>query len=465
MIVNPNGNICFDTADSDTTESLVDHFERVRVSVLFDNLNPTAAGASLRHAQLEDRVVLTWLNVPKSGASTPNTAQCELFFDGRIRFTYLTLSITDGLIGLSNGTGTPAGFIASDLSSYGACGPRPPFVAAVNTQTPVNTPVTVTLNGQDDGLPKPGSLSYAVTSLPSEGWLSDPVSGPINSVPFALTGDQVIYTPAPFYQGQVTFQYVADDGGVPPDGGASNPALVTVTIGGPQVIAEFLVDDSNPGWTTMGQWAFGVPLGQGSRNRDPTSGHTGQHVYGYNLAGDYPNNLSPTQYLTSGAINCADATGVRLEFQRWLGIESATYDKANIQISTDGTNWTTVWDHTGGSLNPNSWTLMSYDISAWADNQPTVYLRWGMGTTDTSVVYVGWNIDDIRLWGLVPITPPSCAGDANGDGVVNAADLSVLLSNFGQPAAGPGFGDLNGDGQCNGADLSVLLATFGQPCA
>lgn len=464
FFVNPNGNLSFDTADSDSTESLLDHFERVRVSVLFDNLNPTAAGASLRFAQLEDRAVITWLDVPKSGASTPNTAQCELFYDGRIRFSYLVVSITDGLVGLSNGNGVPADFIASDLSSYGACGPRPPFVTAVNTQTPVNTPVPVTLSGQDDGLPKPASLSYIVTSLPADGFLNDPVNGSINAVPYPLTGNQVIYTPTPFFQGQVTFQYVADDGGVPPDGGASNPALVTITVGGPQVLAEFLVDDSNPGWATMGQWAFGVPLGQGSRNGDPTSGHTGQHVYGYNLAGDYPNSLSPTQYLTSGAIDCSDATGVRLEFQRWLGVESASFDQANIQVSTDNETWSTVWQHTGGSMNPNSWTLMSYDISEWADNQPTVYLRWGMGTTDTSVVYVGWNIDDIKIWGLVPITPPSCAGDANGDGLVNAADLSVLLSNFGQPAAGPGFGDLNGDGQCNGADLSVLLATFGVPC-
>ncbi len=60
--------------------------------------------------------------------------------------------------------------------------------------------------------------------------------------------------------------------------------------------------------------------------------------------------------------------------------------------------------------------------------------------------------------------PPACPGDANGDNMIDAADLSVLLSNFGQPAAGPGFGDFNGDGQCDGADLSVLLGQFGSSC-
>jgi len=57
--------------------------------------------------------------------------------------------------------------------------------------------------------------------------------------------------------------------------------------------------------------------------------------------------------------------------------------------------------------------------------------------------------------------PPLCPADANADGATDAADLSVLLGNFGNAAAGPAFGDFNGDGQCNNADLSVLLANFG----
>jgi len=60
--------------------------------------------------------------------------------------------------------------------------------------------------------------------------------------------------------------------------------------------------------------------------------------------------------------------------------------------------------------------------------------------------------------------PPLCTGDTNGDNQIDAADLSVLLSNFGQPAAGPAFGDVNNDGVCDGADLSVILGTFGTSC-
>lgn len=61
-------------------------------------------------------------------------------------------------------------------------------------------------------------------------------------------------------------------------------------------------------------------------------------------------------------------------------------------------------------------------------------------------------------------TVPACAGDTNGDGLVNGADLSVLLSQFGQTVS-PGSGaDFNNSGSVNGADLSVLLARFGMPC-
>ena len=46
--------------------------------------------------------------------------------------------------------------------------------------------------------------------------------------------------------------------------------------------------------------------------------------------------------------------------------------------------------------------------------------------------------------------------DLNLDGLVNGADLSIQLGNWG----GPGLGDLNDDGNINGADLSILLGDW-----
>jgi hypothetical protein len=46
--------------------------------------------------------------------------------------------------------------------------------------------------------------------------------------------------------------------------------------------------------------------------------------------------------------------------------------------------------------------------------------------------------------------------DLNGDGLVNGADLAVLLTNWG----GGKQGDLNGDGLIDAADLSILLSNW-----
>jgi len=65
---------------------------------------------------------------------------------------------------------------------------------------------------------------------------------------------------------------------------------------------------------------------------------------------------------------------------------------------------------------------------------------------------------------VVVAPPPSCGGDANGDDVVNGADLSVLLFLFGQSVTPGTAADFNGDGVVDGADLSVLLFRFGASC-
>ncbi len=74
----------------------------------------------------------------------------------------------------------------------------------------------------------------------------------------------------------------------------------------------------------------------------------------------------------------------------------------------------------------------------------------------------------IESWQLL-LTPGQsrcngCAGDANTDGLVTGADLSMLLENFGSEDAGASGCDFNGDGAVNAADLSVLLSNFGTAC-
>jgi len=157
--------------------------------------------------------------------------------------------------------------------------------------------------------------------------------------------------------------------------------------------------DSNPNWTTEGQWEFGVPQGGGGpQSYDPSSGYTGVNVYGYNLAGNYENDM-PEYSLTTSALNCILAENVTLSFWRWLGVESSLFDHAKVQVSNDYANWTDIWVNGEDNLADSSWVYCEYDISAVADGQPTVFIRWCMGPTDFSYVYAGWNIDDVCLNG------------------------------------------------------------------
>ncbi len=157
--------------------------------------------------------------------------------------------------------------------------------------------------------------------------------------------------------------------------------------------------DTDPNWELDEGWAWGQPTGQGSINGDPSSGYTGESVIGFVLDGDYEHDLQETRYATTGPINCEGHENVRLSFWRWLGIE-APYDYANVQASNDGENWVDLWTTGYAHISEQSWQFVEYAVPASvADGQATVYFRWGIGPTDESVAYPGWNIDDVQVTG------------------------------------------------------------------
>lgn len=196
---------------------------------------------------------------------------------------------------------------------------------------------------------------------------------------------------------------------------------------------------ANQGWVAESGWSRGNPIGGGGEygGPDPVGGRGDAYVYGYNLAGDYPNNL-PERNLTSPAIDCSGLSNVHIEFWRWLGVEQPTYDHAYIRVSTNGTNWTTVWQNEV-EIADVAWTEMDVDISEVADGQPNVYLRFTMGATDGGWMYCGWNIDDL----LVTAYQCSAVADADGDGISDSIDNCPATANSGQEDGdGDGVGDV-----------------------
>ncbi|MBU0638011.1 MAG: trypsin-like peptidase domain-containing protein [Planctomycetes bacterium] len=293
------------------------------------------------------------------------------------------------------------------------------------------------------------SISNGSGSIPGGGtvYVTVSINSNANSLGYGTYNDTVTFTNLTTHEGDTT-------------------RPVTLTVGVPTVQFTWALD-SNPGWTTQGQWAYGHPTGGGGQygSPDPTSGHTGSNVYGYNLNGDYASNI-PEYHLTTTAIDCSNLTQVTLKFWRWLGVERNTYDHAYVRVSNNGTTWTTVWEN-GEELTDSSWTSVEYDISDVADNQPTVYIRWTMGTTDGSWQYCGWNVDDVELWGLGGQSYQP--GDLNCDGELNGFDIDPFVLVLGDtPPDYPDYygsypdcdhmlADINGDGQINGFDIEPFI--------
>jgi len=164
--IGSNGYITFGAGDNTYSESLANHFNQLRISALFDDLYPTTGQVTWK--QLSDRVAVTWLNVPEYGTSNQNSFQIEMFFDGRIRITWLGIAATDGLAGLSRGTGTPAGFVESDLSSYGPCTAPDLSLTLTGAPNPVGLGTNLTYSIAVTNLGTAAASSVTVTdSLPA----------------------------------------------------------------------------------------------------------------------------------------------------------------------------------------------------------------------------------------------------------------------------------------------------------
>jgi hypothetical protein len=163
--------------------------------------------------------------------------------------------------------------------------------------------------------------------------------------------------------------------------------------------------EADPAWTydptpPDSLWQWGTPQGLGGQQGqpDPTQGHTGLKVLGYNLSGDYPNGLTTTHWATTPAIDCSQLVDVKLQYYRWLNVEDPAADHARIEASADGGPWSNVWEN-GTEITDDPWTAQEIDLTAVAAMKSQVRLRWGLGPTDKRDTYSGWNLDDVTVTG------------------------------------------------------------------
>jgi|GEM_PF-1760112 len=116
--------------------------------------------------------------------------------------------------------------------------------------------------------------------------------------------------------------------------------------------------------------------------------------------------LSAATYtMTTSAINCTGKNSVVLSFEQFY---ARFEDTARVQISSDGTNFTTVYDNMDVPLtsnqngsNPTANPMkVTVNISQLAANKANVYVRfyWKSRTQTQPGIGYGWWIDDLMLF-------------------------------------------------------------------
>ena len=147
--------------------------------------------------------------------------------------------------------------------------------------------------------------------------------------------------------------------------------------------------------------------------------------------------------------------------------ESSTWNSLGGGLSV-GSDMTAPVASFSGDNDPNSETMRRIDVTA-------VVAAWAAGESNFGFAItpeiISGNDDGIEIRAsengnailrprleVVFAAAPGIREDLNGDGRVDGADLSILLSEWGTPSA---VADIDADGFVNGADLAMLLSAWG----
>ena len=191
----------------------------------------------------------------------------------------------------------------------------------------------------------------------------------------------------------------------PADGGTHDFIVGLVT----RIYSNDFEGSTDEGWThawtgnssnSQDDWQRGTPSGlsgssQGVSWQDPNSAYSGNKCWANDIGGPGWNGAYQAQidnYLDSPIMDCTGQTGVKLRFARWLSVEQGQFDQARILV-----NGNEVWINANqGNHLDTSWSFEEVDISQYADNNPSVQIRFSL-TTDSGLELGGWAMDDFEL--------------------------------------------------------------------
>lgn len=160
------------------------------------------------------------------------------------------------------------------------------------------------------------------------------------------------------------------------------------------------------------EWQVGPPQGLGG---DPKNAFGGAAVFGIDLAGDGLYRPSVMTWAESPEIDLKGHTDVRLQYQRWLGVEDGAFDNARILV-----NGVKMWNNfasptqTGQSVDfvDKEWRFQDVELTSQTATGK-VKLRFELDS-DQGLSYGGWTMDDVCVVAAAPA--PSCGNGRVDDG-------------------------------------------------
>ncbi len=334
-------------------------------------------------------------------------------------------------------------------------GPLPDF-GAPNTSTPLSVAIRA-LPGAVLNATSP-QVFYRVGN-----------AGPFTSAPLSNAGAGTFTGALPGAACNSTLQHyfsAAANGAAPSLFPAGAPASTINLLVAEQtdVLADTL-ETVVPGWTigaagdaaTSGVWLRANPVGSAAQPEDDHTAAPGVNCYitANGTAGGAIGQADVDGGATTLTSPAFDATGsgeAYISFWLWYYNDGA--DTMPISISNNnGSSWTQVELL---SATTGAWVRKNYRIADFLPPTNQMKVRWvARDVNPGNIVEAG--VDDFLAY---RVGCDSIPGDVNGDGVVNFADLNIVLSNFGQTGAGiPG--DADGDGDVDFADLNIVLSNFG----
>jgi cysteine-rich repeat protein len=238
-------------------------------------------------------------------------------------------------------------------------------------------------------------------------------------------------------------------------------------VGPVTVIKCFDFEGGAADWTKSSDWEAGPAMGLGG---DPKTAAAGANVFGSDLSMDGAYAAMGTSFAESPEIDLAGKTGVRLQMQRWLGVEDGFFDKA--KLSVNGTeiwkNFTSPSDPQANGVNhvDREWRFVDFDLAAQAASGK-VKLRFDL-TADEGLQFGGWTLDDVCIVANAQGPgDPNCGngavdtGEACDDNNITAGDGCSPTCEIENPGENPG--DDDGGGCCSvggGPEGALALSLF-----